>query len=137
MRAFWDTNLFIYLLEDHPTFSSIVLRLYDELRTGGGELWTSALTLGELCTRPMKAGRLDLVEQYRGLLLDGNVKLVSFDAATALEYASIRATTPLKQPDAMQVACAIQCAATAFYTNDHQLTRASPIRGLAINGIRD
>ena len=45
-RVFWDTNLFIYLLEDK------------------GELMTSALTLGEILVKPKEAGQEVLVEKY-------------------------------------------------------------------------
>jgi len=48
MRVFWDTNLFIYLIERHPTFYPKVLALHQKHRDQGDELVTSTLTLGEL-----------------------------------------------------------------------------------------
>ena len=47
MRVFWDTNLSIYLIEQHPSFHPKVLALYDRHRASGEEITTSTLTLGE------------------------------------------------------------------------------------------
>ena len=135
MRVFGDTNLFIYLLEAHPVFTPRVLRLYEAVNSGGGRLLTSALTLGELCVRPLRLGRNDLVAQYRQLVSGGAVELVSFDSVAAGEYSSLRATTPLKQPDAIQVACAITGGADVLHTNDLRLIHLGSVRGLSIRGL--
>ncbi len=122
MTVFWDTNLFIYLIQQHPVFHSRVLSLYQHHCDRGDHLVTSTLTLGELLAQPLRQGRADLAQRYTDLLTRGTtVKLVAFDRRAAEHYARIRAATPLRQPDAIQLACAAATEATAFITNDQRL----------------
>lgn len=45
--VFWDTNLFIYIFEDHPEFAERVLTIRAAMRKRGDRLLTSALAVGE------------------------------------------------------------------------------------------
>lgn len=136
VKVFWDTNLFIYLIEQHPTFHPRVLRLYDDLRGKGDEVVTSTLTLGELLAQPLRLGRVDLVSRYTELLSgQAGVQLVAFDQVAAGHYAKIRAGTSLKQPDALQLACAAASGARIFITNDERLWGASVPDLEAIRGL--
>ena len=130
MKVFWDTNLFIYLIERHPVFHPQVRALYEEHRARGDTISTSALTLGELLAQPLRQGRSDLVRKYLTLLAaSASVDLVVFDRTAAEHYARIRAETSLRQPDAIQMACAAAGGARTFITNDQQLW------GLTVPGI--
>lgn len=62
MKVFWDTNLFIYLIERHPTFLPKVLGLSQQHRDRGDDLLTSTLTLGELLAQPLRHGRTELAK---------------------------------------------------------------------------
>ena len=122
MKVFWDTNVFIYLLEKHPTYYPKVRALYHEHRDRGDQLVTSALTLGELLAQPLRCGREDLAQRYRQLLGQSkSIELVLFDQIAAEHYARIRAATSLRQPDALQLACAASAGASTFVTNDQLL----------------
>ena len=46
-RVFWDTNLFIYLLDDSGPKNVLVKALRKSMLLRGDELVTSALTLGK------------------------------------------------------------------------------------------
>ena len=108
MRVFWDTNLFICLIGRHPVFYPRVLAMHEALGARGAVVVTSALTLGELIAQPLRCGRADLVTAYSDLLMSGRgIELVSFDAGAAREYGRIRASSTVRQPDAIQLACAI------------------------------
>lgn len=122
MKVFWDTNLFIYLIERHPEFEPKVRVLLNWHRQQGDQIVTSALTLGELLAQPLRRGRADLAQRYTELLTasDG-VTLVSFDRHAAATYAEIRASTSVRQPDAIQLACAVAAGAARFVTNDQRL----------------
>ena len=50
-RVFWDTNLFVYLLEG-GAFAARVRALRARMLERGDQLVTSALTLGELLVKP-------------------------------------------------------------------------------------
>ena len=47
-RVFWDTNLFIYLIEDEGERARRVAGLRERMIEREDELFTSALTLGEV-----------------------------------------------------------------------------------------
>jgi len=64
-RVFWDTNLFIYLFEDFGGFSSQVATLRSRMLTRGDELFTSAVTLGEILVKPMQMGDTKEVAYYQ------------------------------------------------------------------------
>lgn len=69
MRAvFWDTNLFIYLIEELAPFFERVVALRQDMRAQGDLLTTSTLTLGEVLAKPLQFNRQDLVQQYRAIL---------------------------------------------------------------------
>ena len=122
MKVFWDTNLFIYLIERHPDFEPQVRALLTCHRQQGDEIVTSTLTLGELLAQPLRQGRADLAQRYTELLTaSAGVTLVTFDRHAAVAYAEIRASTSIRQPDAIQLACAVAAGAARFVTNDQRL----------------
>ena len=47
-RIFWDTNLFVYLLEDKGELTERVVALRERMVERSDELLTSTLTLGEI-----------------------------------------------------------------------------------------
>ena len=55
-RIFWDTNLFIYLIEEFGILSERVINLRKRMVERGDELYTSALTLGEILIKPLEMG---------------------------------------------------------------------------------
>jgi hypothetical protein len=46
-NIFWDTNLFIYLVEDKGALADRVAELWTGMQERGDRLYTSAFTLGE------------------------------------------------------------------------------------------
>ena len=53
-RVFWDTNLFVYLLEDKGELTDAVVSLRERMVERSDELLTSSLTLGEILVKPLK-----------------------------------------------------------------------------------
>jgi predicted nucleic acid-binding protein len=135
MRVFWDTNLFIYLIEQTSDLHAKAKALHDSHVRSNDQVITSALTLGELLVQPRRLGRTDLIERYTSLFTEvSSIELVSFDPTAAELYARIRAETALRQPDAIQLACAAAGGAELFLTNDSALWKIS-VAGLpAIRG---
>src|SRR3989442_7297677 len=64
-KIFWDTNLFIYLMEENPTFAHRVAEIRRGMLSRGDNLYTSAFTVGEILVKPSVTGRSDLESQYR------------------------------------------------------------------------
>lgn len=119
-RIFWDTNLFIYLIEDYGRFSESVVSLRQRMISRGDQLYTSTLTLGEILAKPMRDGNSQLVEKYREALSRA-ATLLTFTEEAAVHYASIRTDRSIKAPDALQLSCAAQSGMDLFITNDARL----------------
>jgi predicted nucleic acid-binding protein len=123
-RIFWDTNLFIYLIEDVGDLSERVIGLRKRMVERGDELYTSALTLGEILIKPLEARNEVLARRYESALLQGAV-IVPFDVEPARLYASIRQDRTIRPPDAIQLACASHARVDLFITNDERLSMKS------------
>jgi uncharacterized protein len=123
-RIFWDTNLFIYLIEDHGELSERVAQLRNRMVERSDDLYTSALTLGEILVKPFEAGNEVLGRRYEAALRQG-AAIIPFDVDAARLYAAIRKDRTIRPPDAIQLACAAQARVDLFITNDERLSTKS------------
>lgn len=128
-RIFWDTNLFIYLLEGTGVHAKAVIHLAERMEKRGDQLITSALTLGELLVHPMALGDEALAQQYENAV-SSRAMIVSFDEAAARHFARVRQDRTIKGVDALQLACAASARTDLFVTNDFRLS------GKAVPGIQ-
>jgi uncharacterized protein len=119
-RIFWDTNLFIYLLEDYKELSVKTIALRRKMLERGDHLLTSTMTLGEILVGPWRRGDHAICSRYEEQLSKGAV-LVPFDVKAAKLYAQLRSERSLKAPDAIQLACAASANVDLFVTNDERL----------------
>lgn len=119
-RVFWDTNLFVYLLEGGE-FAARVRELRSRMLERGDHLFTSALTLGELLVKPREHG--DAAARDHETTIRQIATILPFDAAAAPRYAAIRGDRTIKAPDAIQLACAAAAGIDLFITNDDRLSR--------------
>ena len=121
-RIFWDTNLFIYLLEGtgepFQWAQNILVRMSQRRDT----LLTSALTLGELHVKPVST-HPDATDRYERFFNSSGVQIVSFGREAARAYARIRQDRSIRPPDAIQLACAAAAETNLFVTNDARLSR--------------
>jgi predicted nucleic acid-binding protein len=122
-RIFWDTNLFIYLIEDHGDLSERVSALRKRMIERNDDLYTSAFTLGEILVKPIEVGEI-LARRYEAALRQG-ASIVPFDVEAARLYAGIRQDRTIRPPDAIQLACAAQARVDLFITNDERLSTKS------------
>jgi predicted nucleic acid-binding protein len=122
-RVFFDTNLFIYLVdsqgERHARVKSILARMSERR----DELLTSAITLAEVLVKPLAAGDTAWADRYEKMLDTPGVSVLPFDRACARVYARLRQDPSLKPPDAIQLACASSAHCDLFITNDDRLSR--------------
>ncbi|MGH7414441.1 MAG: type II toxin-antitoxin system VapC family toxin [Candidatus Rokuibacteriota bacterium] len=121
-RVFWDTNVFIYLLEDFGPQSDRVAALRERMLERADDLCTSALTLGEVLVKPAEQGNEALRQRYEDVLSQ-TARLIGFDREAARRYAEIRRNRSIRPPDAIQLACAAQVGVDLFITNDDRLSR--------------
>ena len=122
-RIFFDTNLFIYLLEDDGQRGSKLSGILERLSGRRDELLTSTLTLAEVLVKPLSVGDVAWADKYERLLNTPGVSLLAFDRACARIYAQLRQDKTLKAPDAIQLSCAVIAKCDLFITNDDRLSR--------------
>jgi predicted nucleic acid-binding protein len=122
-RIFFDTNLFIYLLEDSGPRGARVNEVVDRMSERHDQLLTSTLTLAEVLAKPLSVGDMAAADQYEKLLSSPGVTVLDFDRACARIYARLREDRALKPPDAIQLACAAAASCDLFITNDERLSR--------------
>lgn len=120
-RIFWDTNLFIYLIEDYGELSERVVKIRERMLKRGDELYTSTLTLGEILVKPLDENREELAADYE-LALTSAAVVIPFDRPASRSFATIRRDSSVKPPDAIQLACASQVSTDLFITNDGRLS---------------
>ncbi len=122
-RIFFDTNLFIYLLEDFGEFGQRVTALMRRMSERRDELLTSTMTLGEVLVKPLSVGHISWANQYEILLNTPGVVVIPFDRECARVYAGLRQDKALKAPDAIQLSCAAVAKCDVFITNDDRLSK--------------
>jgi len=122
-RVFFDTNLFIYLVDGKGERSVRVRNILERMSERRDELLTSAMTLAEVLVKPLAAGDIAWADRYEKLLDTPGVSVLPFDRGCARIYARLRGNKSLSPPDAIQLACAANARCDLFITNDDRLSR--------------
>lgn len=121
-RIFWDTMLFIYLLEGDDASTRRVEYLLEISKDRGDVLFTSHLVLGELLTGAKKLGRekhkliQDSIEEMR-------FRLLPFDVTAVGPFSDLRSTRKIKVADAINLSCAAAAGMDLFLTGDKDLVK--------------
>ncbi len=122
-NIFWDTNLFIYLLEGNPSFGTAVKDLRRRMLHRNDRLFTSAITIGEILVKPLATGDKFLANRYRAFFTGPQITVSTFDLGAAEAYAAIRQDRGIHPADAIQLACAAAVEIDLFITNDGRLSK--------------
>jgi len=120
-RIYWDTMLFIYLLEDSKQYGSRVEAIYKRMLVRGDSLFTSFLSLGEVLAGAQHSRQK--AQEIREDFLAMNVQLLPFDAGAVDTFASLRAAQKLATADSIHLACAASKGVDLFLTGDKQLMK--------------
>jgi predicted nucleic acid-binding protein len=128
-RIFWDSNLFIYFFEGNDARAAATRKLRQNMLERGDQLLTSSLTMGEILVKPASTNDQARCRLYEDVVGKTAVVL-PFDLNAARRYAAIRSSTPIKGPDAIQLACASEAHVDLFVTNDRRL------QGKKVDGIQ-
>ena len=125
-----DTAPFIYFAEDHPRWAPLIAPLFAAADRGEVQLVTSEVTLLEVLVAPLRRGDAHLAERYETLLSRSRgLTLVPLGRTIFKAAAQLRASYPIRVPDALQVAAALAHECRALITNDRRLP---PIPGLRV-----
>jgi predicted nucleic acid-binding protein len=131
-----DTVSFIYFIEEHPRYLTLLDSVFSAIDEGSLPAIASALTLLEVLVIPYRAGNMGLAERYEQVLTRSRgIRLMEIDRAQLRAAAQLRAVhTGLRTPDAIQVAAALSGGCSALLTNDRDLPS---VKGLRILQLRD
>ena len=129
-RIFWDTMMFVYLLEGHSKFAPQVRKTLERSYERGDALVTSYLALGEVMAGG--AGDTAKAETVRSTIAEMGVSFLPFDGKCVTPFAQLRSVMGLKAPDAIHLACAAAAGVDMFLTGDTQLLN----RRLHVPGIQ-
>ncbi len=128
-RIYWDTMLFIYWLEEHPTYVDRLRQILARMEARGDQLCSSAFGVGELLAGAMRRGDRELADAIRQAMQPPHVELLPFDARTAEHFGEIRARCRTSPADSIHLACAAAAGVDLFLTNDTGLMRLD-VRGI-------
>ena len=135
-RLAFDTAPIIYFVEANPAYDKLVSNIFNRVAAGEPEGWTSVISLSEVLVQPMVAGRNDLQNAYRELLLkSSNFHTLPVSAPVAENAARLRATYGLRLPDAIQIAFAIDTGCEAILCNDHSMRRVTELSVLILDDL--
>jgi predicted nucleic acid-binding protein len=128
-RIYLDTNIFIYLVEGHPTYAEPLLELFGNLEQSSVEAVTSELSIAEVLVKPIQDRKPALVEVYKRLLApESKIRTLPIDRATLLQTAEIRAEMGGRAFDCIHVATAMRARCTSFLTNDEGIRGPRSLR---------
>jgi len=122
--------VFIYWLENHPSYATRVEQIFQAMVTRGDRLYASTLSIGEALARPLKQQQFQLVAQIEQVFDSGLIEVLPFDRKAAGRFAKLRATTNASPADAIHLACAGAAGVDLFLTHDKSLHK------LQVDGIQ-
>jgi predicted nucleic acid-binding protein len=128
-----DTAPIIYYLEDHPVYATLFAPLFAAIAAGRIQAVVSSVTLSEVLSGPLAAGKEALAAQYREVLCrSAGWQMHPVDEETAVTAARIRVRHGLRLPDAIQIATVIVTRSHALVTHDRRLAKVDDVRILGI-----
>lgn len=113
-----DTNPIIYLLEGNP-IGARFRTLFEAVDSGRIRALVTPITVAEVVSGPLKAGKEALAERYRRALTQNpGWSIRDIDTDIAVLAARLRLRHSLKLPDALQLAAALSEGCYALVTHD-------------------
>jgi predicted nucleic acid-binding protein len=122
-RIYWDTMLFIYLLEGHPAHVLRVRHLLARAYERGDALYSSHLAIGEVMAGAGPSPDPQKQAVIQNTLREMGFRYLSFDEGAVLPFSRLRAKEKLKIADAIHLACAASAGIDLFLTGDKQLLK--------------
>lgn len=126
-KVYLDTSPIIYSVEKHIDYWQLLTTLWQSLKQGEIEVFTSQLTLLETLVQPIKQNNQTLISAYESLLTITEINLLPITIDILRESANLRATKNLKTPDAIHAATAFSANCDYLITNDDGFKRLSNI----------
>ncbi|HLN24011.1 MAG TPA: type II toxin-antitoxin system VapC family toxin [Patescibacteria group bacterium] len=128
-KIYIDANIVIYFLEGDSEHQDKTAALFRHAEEHDIPLLTSEITIAECLYGAYKAGKVELVEQYRTLFhAVGLFQLIPVEGSIAERAAKIGADRRLKLIDALHVTSALGVGCDVFVTNDRGIKSMDGLR---------
>jgi predicted nucleic acid-binding protein len=114
--VYLDTNILIYLFEQHDPYTQQVVEILDSLIKHGGQLLTSAITVTEFLAGTTSS-TLKTLKQVP------NLTIMQLDENLAEQAAMLQKKHKIQIGDCIHLATAIQGQAESLFTNDKHLSK--------------
>ena len=133
--VYLDTAPIIYYIEDVSPYADLLDPVFQQIKSGAMQAWTSTLTLAETLVVPYRKKDLVLIEKFETLLTQSSdLTTLPLTLDIARETAKIRsAFSSIKTPDAVQLATACVNGIDYFLTNDKNLKAFSPLQVVVLD----
>jgi predicted nucleic acid-binding protein len=121
-KAYFDTNLFIYLIEKHPVHQKKVTALIQHLDAIGCQIITSELTLAECLVKPYADQDTHSQKKYmQGIQSSPFLEVKPVSKNILVRSAQLRAELKNKLPDSIHLATAFEHGCSVFIGNDKSI----------------
>lgn len=128
-----DTNLFIYVFEQHSEFGEKAKVILEQIENGFVTAVASSISLTEILVKPIREGNLTLENQYKLLFSHfPNLTILPIDNVVAERAAYLRGKYNIKTPDALIMATAIVANADLFISNDQRLETVKEMKCISL-----
>lgn len=117
--VYFDTNVFIYLLEGNRDFARPILDIQALTNQGKIQIFSSALVYTELLPPHAKQKNQQGIETLIAFLSSFN--LVAVTKKILIHAGILRGETGMRTPDAIHVATAVASGCDVFLTNDKSI----------------
>lgn len=120
--VYFDTNIFIYLLEGSVEYAKQIRSIKLAIEAGEFKVFSSEIIFSEILPLHVKANDHDKIQIIIEFLsASGAFNLVPADRDVCIQSGFLRGMAGMKTPDALHVATAIQSGCDIFLTNDKRI----------------
>ncbi len=121
VKVYLDSCIVIYLVEEHPRFSSIVRNAF--ATSEGRQFCISPLVELECLVGPLRVENTPLIQRYK--IFFQHQIILDIESSVYRQAAELRARHGLKTPDALHLAVAHHYDCRELWTNDNRLNTAA------------
>lgn len=132
-RVYFDTNPFIYFVEEHDIFYEAVKPIFQMVKDESITAFTSEFTLTETLIKPYRDKDQETIDAFEGLIMEsGYFSLLGATKETFLKAAQIGGETMMRTPDAIHMTTAIENNCNFFITNDKRIRSYGTVKVIQV-----
>lgn len=128
-KVYFDTNVLIYLIENHQDYHDKIVSLIAELDDLSCTVITSELTLAECLVKPFAENDKQSQEVYKASVKNSDfMKVKPVTRKILIEAARLRSVVKNKLPDSIHIATALESGCDVFVGNDKKIKTSDDLR---------